>query len=87
MQAFLRAFDGQQAHIELLPDSLQEAGWLEAVEEGLLRILDADLRPLVNEELAAAGHGTYRMQVYKGRSGSCHVFTVGLAPRPANQLD
>jgi hypothetical protein len=83
MQAFIRTFDGQQAHIEILPDSLQEAGWLEAVEEGLVRTLDVDLRPLVNNALAAAGHGTYRMQVYKGRSGPYHVFTVGLGPRPA----
>ncbi|MBO2010688.1 hypothetical protein [Hymenobacter negativus] len=84
MQAFIRAFDGQQAHIEILPGSSQEAGWLEAVEEGLVRTFDADFRPLVNEALAAAGHGAYRMQVYKGRRGSCHVFTVGLGPRPAN---
>ena len=85
MQAFLRAFDGQRAHIELLPDSPQEAGWLEGVEEGLVRTIDADLRPLVNDALAAAGHGAYRMLVYKGRSGPCHTFTVGPAPRSANQ--
>ncbi|MDO7847153.1 hypothetical protein Q5H92_12345 [Hymenobacter sp. M29] len=85
MQAFLRAFDGQSAHVELLADAPQEAGWLEALEQGLVHNFDSQLRSLVNAALAAAGHGAYRMQVYKGRGGPHHVFTVGPAPRPSDE--
>lgn len=85
MQAVLQTFDGQRAHLELIPATPDEAGWLEALEQGLVRTFDDLLRPLVNAALATAGHGAYRMQVYKGRSGPYHVFTVGLAPKSAGR--
>ena len=81
MQAILRAFDGQQAHLELIPDSAEEAGGLAAYDQGLRHAFFESLRGWVNEALRAAGHSDYRVQLWLGYSGAYHVFRVQLAPR------
>ena len=81
MQAILRAFDGQQAQLEFIPDSAEEAGGLAAYEQGLRHAFFDSLRGWVNDALRAAGHGEYRVQLWLGFSGAYHVFRVQLAPR------
>lgn len=81
MQAILRAFDGQQAHVELIPNSAEEAGGLAAYEQGLRPAFFESLRGWGNEALRAAGRGEYRVQLWLGYREGYHVFRVQLAPR------
>jgi hypothetical protein len=83
MQSTLRAFDGLHAHVELIPDSVEEAGGLAAYEQGLHHAFFELLRGWVNECLRAAGRGEYRLQLWEGCSGAYYVFRVQLAPRAA----
>jgi hypothetical protein len=81
MHALIHAFDGHQAQLEFLPESLDEAGQLEAYEQGLAYGYFEQLRQVVNAALQAAGQGHYFMQLYQGRQGRYHVVSVQLAPR------
>lgn len=76
MQAILRAFDGQQAHLELIPDSAEETSGLAAYDQGLRHAFFESLRGWVNEALRAAGYSDYRVQLRRGYNGAYHVFCV-----------
>ena len=86
MRTTLHAFDGHLVHIAFLPDSSDEAGWLEAWEQGFMRAAQEQLRLWVNAALVEAGWSQYRMQLYQGRRGDYYVFAISPAPQPTGSV-